>query len=75
MNPRQRRIEIDMMIVWLDSAGYIDYTEKASGPTRWSIYMLNGYHHIGNAVSTHAYLSGATDIMHIEKYGRGKNGN
>jgi len=69
MEDDQQFEEIDMMLGWLQRKNRIDYVMIQSDPARWSVYLVKGYKHIGGAKSTHAYLSGATDMMHIYEYG------
>jgi len=62
MKAQQRRGEIEMMIGWLEKRGLIDYVSRSSG--KYAVYLVTGYKSIGTAADTHAYLSGATDVMH-----------
>ena len=70
MNQKQRRHEIEMMIGWIEKRGLIDYVVRQG--SKYSIHLVTGYKNIGNSADTHAYLSGATDILHtIEKKEQG----
>lgn len=63
MNQKQRRDEVEMMLGWLEKRGLIDYVVRQG--SKYSIYLINGYKHIGGTVEIHPYLSGATDMMHL----------
>ena len=69
MNRRQRLHEIELMISQLDKHMLVDYIERSSSPVRWSVYLLNGEHHIGDSATTHSYLSGAVAVKNIIVYG------
>lgn len=67
VNTRQMFDEVQVLLQFLDDQGDLVQSttrlRKRDGSTEWTVWLFGVPRHVATVRSTHAYLSGAADIV------------